>query len=656
MKPNRFILPISSLLIILFITIGLQPSVSAEPAEKIRVLLTYQPGSKSMVKRALENAGGEFHYTFDELETFAITLPISALEGISRSAHVIYIEEDPIRYIGSQLPDVLQHNVTSTLRNNPYEEQVVPYGIDMVQARDVWDQDRNGVIDPGAPSGAGITICIIDSGLYTSHEDLIGVNVVGGWPTTGPNPWNADGLGHGTHVAGTIAAMNNDIGVVGVTPGTVDLYIVRVFGNDGRWVNASSLINAANQCSNTGANIISMSLSGSTASTQEELAFNNLYNAGILSIAAASNEGTSAYRYPASYASVISVGALDASMTWANFSNFNNQVELSAPGVAVLSTVPFTEINSVTVDGTVYAGNHIEYSTRGSATGELVNGGLCGSAGAWSGKVVLCERGTNSFYNKVINVQNGGGLAALIYNNEPGNFFGTLGDGNTAAIIGLSLSQQDGQLLIANKLAFPAAVTSQPRITGSGYEAWYGTSMATPHVSGAAALVWSCLPSATNAQVRDALTSTALDLGASGRDVYYGFGLVQAKDACNYLNPTSVHLHSFTASSELGSIVLRWQTTNEIDNLGFNLYRGLSDNTENRTLMGFIQSLSPPGSVDGSDYEFIDQAVEPGMRYYYWLEAINLSGRTSRTYDPITVIARSSINPIFLPLFFGDEY
>jgi subtilisin family serine protease len=69
----------------------------------------------------------------------------------------------------------------------------------------------------------------------------------------------------------------------------------------------------------------------------------------------------------------------------------------------------------------------------------------------------------------------------------------------------------------------------------SGYEAWGGTSMATPHVSGAAALIWSANPDWTNVQIREAMDATALDLGQEGRDVHYGFGLVQAYDALQYL-------------------------------------------------------------------------------------------------------------------------
>jgi len=59
--------------------------------------------------------------------------------------------------------------------------------------------------------------------------------------------------------------------------------------------------------------------------------------------------------------------------------------------------------------------------------------------------------------------------------------------------------------------------------------------MATPHVSGVAALIWSANPSWTNVQIREAMAATAMDLGEAGRDVYFGYGLVQAKDALNYL-------------------------------------------------------------------------------------------------------------------------
>jgi serine protease len=500
----------------------------AKPGETVRVWVNYGSGRGPEVRQTLANANAAFHYDFPELGAYVVTLPAAALNGIQNNPHVLFVEEDPERYPIADIPSAaaLETLVTQSTA------QTVPYGIDMVQARDVWDSDRDGAIDTGAPTGSGIKLCIIDSGLYTAHEDFQGVSVAG---YNGNLPWNTDGFGHGTHVAGTVTAMNNALGVVGVTPGTVSLYIVRVFGDDGAWAYSSTLVDALSRCRSAQAKVVSMSLGGSRASTTERTAFANAYAAGVLSVAAAGNAGTSAYSYPASYDSVISVAAIDSNKVVASFSQYNSQVELAAPGVGVLSTLPYLETNTLTVGGTSYGVMHIEYSAYGSASGALVSGGLCDSTGAWSGKVVLCQRGVISFYDKVHNVQLGGGAAAVIYNNEPGNFLGTLGAGYSSTIVGLSLSQEDGQYLLANKLGADASVSSTLTKPASGYEAWDGTSMATPHVSAVAALVWSANPSWTNVETRQALQATAQDLGVNGKDNYYGYGLVQAKAALTYL-------------------------------------------------------------------------------------------------------------------------
>ncbi len=515
-----------TLLIVLLAGLFASSKALANPqTANARVFVQYAPGQRVAVERALARNGAEFHYSFDDLNSFAVTLPLAALDGLRRNPSVVLIEDDVERYpIG-----VMQSQFSEAVMSG----QTVPYGIDMVQARDVWDANRDGTVDSGAPTGSTRKVCIIDSGYYTGHEDFQGVTVSG---YNGNLAWNQDGFGHGTHVAGTIAAMNNALGVVGVTPGTVQLYIVRVFGDDGAWAYSSSLIDAAYKCRDAGSHIISMSLGGSRASNTERNGFATLYNTnGILSIAAAGNAGTTAYSYPASYDTVVSVAAIDANKVVADFSQKNNQVELAAPGVGVLSTVPYLDSTSLTVNGVTYPAGHIDNSARGSADGTLVNGGLCDSVGSWSGKVVLCERGTISFYDKVHNVELGGGVAAAIYNNVPGGFLGTLGDGNSSTIIGISLSQEDGQYLIANNLGQTANVNSTFTQPASGYEAWDGTSMATPHVSAVAALVWSSKTTATNAEIRSILQQTAQDLGTAGRDNSYGYGLVQAKAAIDAL-------------------------------------------------------------------------------------------------------------------------
>ncbi|MGH9804541.1 MAG: S8 family serine peptidase, partial [Candidatus Acidiferrales bacterium] len=205
--------------------------------------------------------------------------------------------------------------------------------------------------------------------------------------------------------------------------------------------------------------------------------------------------------------------------------------------VGVLSTVPWHDENTLTVGGTTFVGNRLEGAAdTGGASGALADGGLCTSSGSWSGKVVLCERGDISFCDKATNVKNGGGVAAVIYNNASGNFLGTLGSNCSGATIpGISLSQEDGQAALSS-VGQSGTVKSVLTEDASGYEPWDGTSMATPHVSGVAGLVWSHFTQCTNDQIRTVLRNTAEDLGTAGKDNAYGYGLVRAAAAYNELS------------------------------------------------------------------------------------------------------------------------
>ncbi len=544
MKSKFFGTSMIIMMVITLLLVAVSP-VIATPEETIRIWVSYQGGKGTEVLKTLNENKANILYDFPDLEAFVVELPSAALSGITKNPFVVGIEEDAERYPIEAMSSLVTAQALNAIDNNG---QTIPYGIDMVQARDVWDANRDGTIDTGSPTGANRTLCIIDTGYYQDHEDL--PNALGGYSQVDDN-WARDGFGHGSHVGGTIAAENNNLGVVGVTPGTVNLYIIKFFNDAGDATFASDLVDALSRCRNAGANVVSMSLGGSRSVRSEKTAFDNAYAAGLLNVAAAGNEGTSAYSYPASYPSVVSVAAIDSTKNVADFSQYNDQVELAAPGVGVLSTLPYVDLNTITVNNTTFYGGYIENAARGTASGALVNGGLCGSTGSWSGKVVLCQRGTYDFYTKVMNVQNSGGVAAVIYNNVSGGFLGTLGDGNSSTIPAISLSLEDGQTLINSYLGSTTTVTSQVTKPASGYEAWDGTSMATPHVSAVAALVWSANPSWTNVQIRDALTATAEDLGAAGRDLYYGFGLVRAKAALDYLTggtelntPPSVTINS----------------------------------------------------------------------------------------------------------------
>lgn len=477
--------------------------IQAAPGEQQRVWVEFQPGRAQQALDALDRAGANVHYRFDNLNAVAVSLPAAAVQALAVNPVIVSVEEDPVRELFGQ---------------------TTPYGIDMVQAPQVWD--LTGV------TGNGRKICVIDSGIDAAHEDFSGLSLSGEAGTS----WNTDSCGHGTHVAGTIAAADNALGVVGVSP-DVSLHIVKVFdGASCSWAYSSDLVHAAQECQSSGANIISMSLGGGTKSRTEQRAFDDIDSAGILSIAAAGNDGNTRKSYPASYDSVVSVAAVDSNKVVADFSQQNSAVELAAPGVDVLSTVPWLSVNQVNAGSNSYLGGHIEFSAntdQAGVAGTLVDGGLCDSAGSWSGQVVLCERGTVSFFDKVSNVQSGGGVAALIYNNAPGGFAGTLGDGNSSTIPGLSLSQEDGLSLQA-AINSPVTAIAAYGPDGDGYEAWSGTSMATPHVSAVAALVWGADQSQTNQDVRDAMIATVEDLGVAGRDPAYGYGLVRAKAAVDY--------------------------------------------------------------------------------------------------------------------------
>lgn len=302
------------------------------------------------------------------------------LKALQANPNVQYVEEDAKRY----LMDVISPMAQST-----------PYGINMVQANQLSDS-----------SAGNIKVCVIDTGYTSGHEDLQSSGVTG-YAFSGHGNWYSDGNGHGTHVAGTMVALDNNSGVVGVIgSGQAGVHIVKIFNDSGNWTYASNLIQGIQSCQDAGAKVVNMSLGGGSSNQTENNAMNNFYNNGMLLVAAAGNAGNTSLSYPASYNAVVSVAAVDSNRNLASFSQRNSQVEIAGPGVNVSST--------------------------------------------W---------------------RNG------------------------------------------------------------GYNSISGTSMASPHVAGVAALVWSNHPSCSASQIRNALNATAQDRGAAGRDNSYGFGIVQAKAA-----------------------------------------------------------------------------------------------------------------------------
>jgi Subtilase family len=297
-----------------------------------RVWITYERGQQVSVLSSME-FNRQFStnmmpiYDFPAMSsivTMATDEEIAALMA-NTTIGSINVTDDPIRY-----PMVHSTRNVHQGYRNLQSGQTTPYGIELTQVDQLWS--ATGL------TGSGVTVCVIDSGLDTSNPDF-DTSALSGDSLVSGSQWSTDTSGHGTHVSGIVAASNNGIGVVGAAPGA-KIHMVDVFGEDG-FAYASALVDAAYKCRVAGANIISMSLGGPQYSDQENRLFTEFFNLnGILAIAAAGNEGSSAYSFPASYDNVLSVGAVDDTKTLAEFSTFNNRVDLVAPGVDILSTLP----------------------------------------------------------------------------------------------------------------------------------------------------------------------------------------------------------------------------------------------------------------------------------------------------------------------------
>ncbi|HEX5202367.1 MAG TPA: S8 family serine peptidase [Actinoplanes sp.] len=235
-----------------------------------------------------------------------------------------------------------------------------PAGTDPYRAQQ-WDFGKLHVADAWQQStGAGVTVAVIDSGVDASHPDLAGQILPGKDFVAGTEGTSTDPNGHGTHVAGTIAALTgNGTGVSAVAPGA-KILPVRVLGANGTgWTSdiASGIIYAADH----GAKVINMSLGGPGQSTTMSNAIAYARSKGVTVIAAAGNERQdgSPVSYPAADAGVIAVAATDAADKVASYSNQGSYVDVAAPGSNILSTVPVAKGSYASYNGTSMATPHV---------------------------------------------------------------------------------------------------------------------------------------------------------------------------------------------------------------------------------------------------------------------------------------------------------
>jgi subtilisin family serine protease len=335
---------------------------TGSPRERYIVVLRDSVSSPGAVAAEHSRADGVDvdHIYQSALKGYAGTMSAAAAENISHDPRVDHVEADQVVSIA---------------------QQEMPTGVDRIDSPDTNNSTSSHLgIDGTDDQRVDVDVAVIDTGVDSSHPDL---NVLRGTDCTG-SPLNqkcvdtaspTDGNGHATHVAGTIGALDNGIGVVGVAPGA-RIWSVRVLNSSGSgymswivagidWVDAhASEIEVAN-----------MSLGCQCSSTAMDTAIDNAVSDGVTFAVAAGNDAMDANNFsPANNPNVIAVSALadfngrsgggapstcrsDQDDTLADFSNYGSTVDIAAPGVCILSTWPGGGYN--TISGTSMASPHV---------------------------------------------------------------------------------------------------------------------------------------------------------------------------------------------------------------------------------------------------------------------------------------------------------
>ena len=267
----------------------------------------------------------------------AAFLTPTVVKALEQDSDILRVEDDVI-------VDALNKRITLERKGSPAQPaQALPWGIDRIDADLAW----------GTTAGDPVKVAVIDTGIELSHPDLIN-NIKGGYNAIISSKSANDDNGHGTHVAGIIAAENNSIGVIGAGP-QIDLYAVKALDRRGSGY-LSDIIEGIDWAIVNEIQVINMSL-GTTSNIQSfHDAITKANAAGIVQVAAAGNDGL-VVNYPAAYPEVISVSATDKSDTITSWSSRGPEVDLAAPGLSIYST--YKGQTYKTLSGTSMAAPHV---------------------------------------------------------------------------------------------------------------------------------------------------------------------------------------------------------------------------------------------------------------------------------------------------------
>ncbi|WP_353855344.1 S8 family peptidase [Bacillus sp. Bos-x628] len=314
-------------IILISITFGVA-DISAKEQAKKEYMIGFSSSVQDRVQKQLvQEAGGHVKESIEQIDMMKVSLNETSKEKLKQAKEVTFIEED-------------QKAKTSG--------QTVPYGIKSIKAQKVHKRGY---------AGQNVKVAVLDSGIDGKHED---VNVAGGisFVPTESDPL-VDFHEHGTHVAGIIAALDNKIGVVGVAP-KASLYAVKVADQNGNGY-YSWIIKGIEWAIENHMDVLNISMGGASESEALEEAVDRAYDKGLLIVASAGNAGSygslNTIDYPAKYSSVVAVASVDQRRQRAFDSSVGEEIEVSAPGVSTLSTIPNNEYGYKS--GTSMASPHV---------------------------------------------------------------------------------------------------------------------------------------------------------------------------------------------------------------------------------------------------------------------------------------------------------
>lgn len=328
---RRYVLVIALVLLLVPLVFSIQSDALLVNggSQKVRVVIGYRDDASK--QNILKSLGVTPLKDLRDIKAMVVVIPESLIQRVKSLPGVRYVEKDA---------PAKAHGLSSYYGD-------IKWNMYMIGITDVWDYYYQYY--GRRVFGYGVVVAVLDTGIDYSHPDLYGrvsycINTIGTTTYKGTTLSKcSDVNGHGTHVAGIIAATINNRGVAGVAP-NVTLIAVKVLGNSGSGT-VSDIAEGITEAVKAGAKILSMSLGSSADSSILRDASYWAYQQGAIQVVAAGNSGdgdpsTNNVNYPAKYSWVIAVAAVDSYGDVPYWSSDGPEVDVAAPGVDILSTYP----------------------------------------------------------------------------------------------------------------------------------------------------------------------------------------------------------------------------------------------------------------------------------------------------------------------------